>query len=225
MEMITDVLMEIADILIVLTVGISAGLLSGMWVKKNYKLKQDKIYEKNRKMIIKTLLYEIYVPFHQLPNIFQLFERQENFDPGKDFSHSFSDNELYAIQDYAKDVSKRIENLPNFHDCSTFVAYNEYLAIKKYLMSAIFFYPIDGSMVNKKNLVGYNPKFMIDHALFAKDIIEYFQDYGLSRKFIDRWTTILQNEGMLDPNYEKKPLEPGDIVPRYIFDSELLGEK
>lgn len=225
MIMFTDVIVEIADILIALTVGISAGLLSGMWVKKNYKLKQDKIYEKNREIIINTLLHEIYIPFYQLPQIFELFTKQKNFEPDKMFSHSFSDNELYAIQHYERGVHERVNNLPPFHDCSTFVAYNEYLAIKKYLMSAIFFYHIDGSAINMKNLVGYDPKIMIDHALYAKDIIEYFHDYGLAKKFIDQWTTILQNEGMLSPSYEKKPLEPGDIVPRYLFDSDLLGDK
>jgi len=225
MEIITASLLEISNILIALLVGISAGLVSGTWVKKKFQTKQDKIFEKNRKIIIKTLLHEIYIPFYQLPKIYELFAKQDGFLPEKNFSHSFSDNELSAIRHYVKDVHNHLENLPKFHDCSTFIAYNEYLAIKKYLISAIFFYEIDGSRVNKKNLAGYDPKIMIDHALFAKDIIEYFQDHGLSKEFIDRWTMILKNEGMLHPNYKKKGLEPGDIVQRYIFDSELLGNK
>ena len=58
-----------------MAVGIPVGLLSGIWVKKKVRSKQEIIYEKNREIIIKTLLHEIYIPFHQLPNIFKLFEK------------------------------------------------------------------------------------------------------------------------------------------------------
>lgn len=212
----------VQGIIIALSVGLPVGVITGILVKKYAKSKQEKIYEKNRDIIIKTMLHEIYIPFHQMQKIYALFEKQEGFDSSKYFTHEFSDNEYFSILDYMKQIQKILEKFPKFHDCSTFVASNEYLAIKKYIMSARFFYLVDGTAVGKKNLASYDPKTMTDHALFAKDIIEFFEDFGLSSAFIQTWTAILNNEGMLQVGYRKKPVEPGDIVQPYLFDSELL---
>ena len=208
-------------IMIAIGVGLPVGIITGILVKKYAKSKQEQIYEKNRQIIIKTMLHEIYVPFYQLRNIYAVFEKQKGFNSNKFSSFEFSNSEYEIILHYHKDVRERIQRFPKFHDCSTFVAFNEYLAIKKYLMSALFFHFVDASAIGKKNMLAYEPKVMVDHALFAKDIIEHFRIY-LSTEFINIWTTILNNEGMLYSDYEKKPVEPGDLVQPYSFDVELL---
>ncbi|GEM_PF-3847110 len=210
------------NILIAISVGIPTGIITGIWVKKNAKLKQEILFEKNREVIIMRLLSEIYYPFYQIRSIFEIFARKDGFSPNKDSSYEFSDLEYGAFMNYYNYIQNSLKKLPKFHDCATFIQYDEYLAIKKYIMSAVFFYRIDASRIGKKNMLGYNNKIMTDHALFAKQIIEFFQDKGLHNEFNNQWAVVLQEEGMLDPNFKRKSLEPGDIVPTYYFDSELL---
>ncbi|MBI5377647.1 MAG: hypothetical protein HZA82_03390 [Thaumarchaeota archaeon] len=210
------------NIIIATAIGIPVGIITGILVKKYSKSKQEIIYEQNRKQIINMLLGQIAIPFAQMSQILTLFTRKEQFVVNKWESYQFTDNEYKALESYRKSIYKILNEFPRFHDCSTFVSSHEYLVIKKYIMSSLFFGPIDGSAVGLKNQAWYDYKVLVDHALFAKEIIECFSSYNLRSDFIDEWTETLSNEGMLSPYYKKERRVPGDLVPPYFFDGELL---
>lgn len=212
----------VENVIIAIVTGIPVGIGTGILVKIYAKSKQETIYEQNRKRIIHMLLGQISIPFAQLSQILPVFTRKEQFIANKWQSYQFTEGEFTWLESYRKSIYEILEQFPRFHDCSTFVSAHEYLAIKRYIMSSLFFGPVDGSAVGLRNMAWYDNKILVDHALFAKEIIDYFSDYNLSTNFIDEWTKTLSDEGMLNPYYQRERRGPGDLVPTYLFDNELL---
>lgn len=212
----------VENVIIAIVTGIPVGIGTGILVKIYAKSKQEKIYEQNRKRIINMLLGQMVIPFAQISQIMSLFTRKDQFVVNEWKSYQFTENEFAALEHYRKSIYEILNQFPRFHDCSTFVTAYEYLAIKKYVMSSLFFGPIDGSAVGLKNLAWYDHKILVEHALYAKEIMGYFLDYNLPYGFVDEWTRTLDGEGMLNPYYRKESRVPGDLVPPYLFDNDLL---
>lgn len=209
------------SVLITIIGGIVAGLVASIIVKYHFKTTQERIYEKNRKNLIKIMLEEIYFPHGYVKEVFNLLETKDDFKPDTYFCSEFSDEVYKRIQNIEKQIHLNAYNLPSFSESSEFLLLEEYMAIKRFVLSCNICYFVDGSMTNRKNLIGYTPKFIMHTTLYAKNLIKLFRPY-LADYFIDDWLTIIKNEGMEYVDTIKA--EPGDIMSPHMFIREILNK-
>lgn len=211
----------ISSVFITIIGGGIAGLVASAIVKHYFKITQEKIYENNRRDLIKIMLEEIYFPYSHVKEVFCLLERRDDFKPDTHFCSEFSDEIYKRIQNIKEQICLNAYNLPSFSECSRLLSLEEYIAIKQFVLSCDICYFVDGSMVNQKNLISYTPKFIRYTTLYAKNLIKLFKPY-LADYFVDEWSTIIKNEGMEYTNTIKP--EPGDIIPPYRFIREILNK-
>lgn len=215
----------IESVLIGIFSGILSGALVGLFIKFKIKTKQEKVFEKNRNAMLNSLLISSTLSFSRVEKIWKILESLPNFDGSKNYfsDYELSNSDFGAIREHIEFTQKLLTNFLSFSECSTFVSYPEYSIIKGYLQSSLFVGITDGSAINKKNLIHYMYKIMLDHAFFAKKLLEDYEEQ-LPKNFISDWKHILQSENLFSLNGLQKR-EPGDIAPNYIFQHESVFGK
>ena len=202
--------------------GLVSGIIVGLIIKFKVKTSQEKIFEKNRNAMLRSMLTSSILSYSRLERIWKVLETLPNFDASKNYfsKQELSDSDYYVIVEHREFVQKLLKNFLSFSECSTYVTFQEYSVIKGYMQSSLFVGLTDGSAVNKKNLIHYFYKYMLDHTFFAKTMIEDYPEL-LPKYFISDWTKILQNENLFSLT-ELQKRELGDLVPDYDFQNESV---
>ena len=202
--------------------GIVSGIIVGLVIKFKVKTSQEKTFENNRNAMLNNLLTSSTLSYARLDRVWKVLESLPHFEGSKNYfsKDELSDSDYGVIVEHLKFVNKLLNNFLTFSECSTFVTVKEYSTIKGYLQSSKFVGLTDGSAVNKKNLIHYNYKDMLDHTYFAKTIIEDYPKL-VSNNFINGWTKILQSENLFSlSGLQNRGV--GDMVPKYIFEYESV---
>lgn len=202
--------------------GIISGIIVGLIIKFKVKTSQEKIFEGNRNSMLGSLLTSATLSYSRIERVWKVLETLPNFDGTKNYfsRHELSDSDYHVIVEHREFVHKLLNNFLTFSECSTFVTVQEYSIIKGYLQSSLFVGLTDGSATNKKNLIHYRYKDMLDHAFFAKKILENHSKL-LPEYFVSNWTSILRSENLFSLAKLQKR-EPGDRVPDYEFQHESV---
>ena len=172
--------------------------------------------------MLSSLLTSATLGFSRSEKIWEILESLPKFNRSENY---FSDYELSnmdfgKIIDYIEFTNKLLENILPFSKCSTFISHHEYFVIKGYLQASLFVGITGGTRIGKKNLIHYEYKIRLDHAFFAKKLLEEYEKL-LDQNFVLDWTRTLYYEHLFSLNGLQQR-ESGDRVPDYEFPHESV---
>lgn len=163
-----------SDVLISTIIGSILALIIALFVKYGIKPKIEIVYETNRKLIIRRLLVDVFNVSNQFNNAFDIFDRQDNFEPDEQVSYDLTINEvagLEHIHDYLMSIYEPLEMKREV--LLQHLTIREYEFILGFIGSAVSFFAIPGNAVPNNGIISvlYLPNSVSRMRWFGWEII------------------------------------------------------